>query len=258
MARIPVIKTVNLSKYFQPSKTNVVKALQGINIEIYSGEFIVIFGQSGCGKSTLMNLIAGLTDATSGDLFIRGEKLSGLSLKGLSKHRRTKIGMIFQQFNLIRTMNAVENVALPLNFAGISRGRRLKRAEKMMELLGLEKQKDQTPSELSGGQQQKLAIARALSTNPWIILADEPTGNIDSKSAGEIMDLLLSLSKKSRRTVILITHNPEYRKYADRVIYLKDGKVLKIETKRKVRESKAPKDILSISELMKKKTKKEK
>ncbi len=256
MARVPVIKTVNLSKYFQPSKTNVVKALQGINIEIYSGEFIVIFGQSGCGKSTLMNLIAGLTESTAGEIYIRGEKLSGLSSKEFAKHRRTKIGMIFQQFNLIRTMNVVENVALPLNFSGISRGRRLARAEKMMELLGLEEQKNQTPSELSGGQQQKLAIARALSCNPWIILADEPTGNIDSKAAGEIIDLLLSLSKKSKRTVVLITHNPEYRKYADRVIYLKDGRVTKIETRRKIKETKTPKDILSISELIKKKTKK--
>jgi putative ABC transport system ATP-binding protein len=255
MARVPVIKTVNLSKYFQPSKTNVVKALQGINIEIYSGEFIVIFGPSGCGKSTLMNIIAGLTEPSSGEIYIRGEKLSGLSPNQLAKHRRTKIGMVFQQFNLIRTMNAVENIALPLNFSGIPRRRRFARAEKMMELLGLGEQKKQTPSELSGGQQQKLAIARALSTNPWIILADEPTGNIDSKAAKEIIDLLLSLSKKSKRTVVLITHNLDYRKYADRMIYLKDGKVIKVETRRKVKVGKVPEDILSISELIKRKGK---
>jgi len=234
MARIPVIKTINLCKYYELGK-NVVKALDHANIEIFSGEFIIIFGPSGCGKSTLMNLIAGLDEPTSGEIFIRGEKLSGLSSQELAKHRRSKIGMVFQQFNLINTMNVLENIALPLAFAGVPRRRRMKRAETLIEAIGMSEYKDHTPSELSGGQQQRIAIARALVANPWILLADEPTGNIDSKSADEIMKLLVSMARKSRRTVLVITHNPDYLKFADRVIYLKDGQVVKIKVNRVVK-----------------------
>lgn len=227
MAKVPVIKTVNLSKTYTIGKIEV-NALSNVNIEIYSGEFIIFFGPSGCGKSTLMSLIAGLQKPSSGKILIRGEDLADLDKDGLAKYRRSKIGMIFQNFNLINTMNVLENIALPLAFAKINKKRRLQRAENLLEVVGLKDYKSYTPSELSGGQQQKIAIARSLVTNPWILLGDEPTGNLDSKSANEVMRLLISLNRKSRRTVILITHNPDYLEYADRVFYMKDGKIIKI------------------------------
>lgn len=230
MARIPVIKTINLCKYYQMGKTTV-RASQKMNLEIYSGEFIIIFGQSGCGKSTLMSMLAGLDEPTSGEIRIRGEKLNDLDKNELARYRRTKIGMVFQQYNLIKTMTALENVALPLAFDGKPKKFRLQRALHCLEMVGLANLKDHTPAELSGGQQQKVAIARAWVTVPWIVLADEPTGNLDSKSADEVMKLLKSLSQKSKRTVVLITHNPDYLKFADRVIYLKDGVITKITSK---------------------------
>ena len=227
MSKIPVIKTVNLARSYTLGKVEV-NALAGVNLEIYSGEFIMFYGPSGCGKSTLMSLVAGLQKPSSGKILIRGENLANLDQDGLAKFRRGKIGMVFQSFNLINTMNVVENISLPLAFGGISKKRRMKRAEGLLEVVGLKEYKKHTPSELSGGQQQRIAVARSLVANPWIILADEPTGNLDSKSSNEIMRLLLSLNRKSKRTVVLITHNPDYLEYADRIFYLRDGKVIKI------------------------------
>ncbi len=230
MARKPVIKAVNLSKHYQMG-TMLVKALDKVNLEIYSGEFIIIFGQSGCGKSTLMSLFAGLDKPTSGEVFVRGENLAELNTLQLSKYRRTKIGMVFQQYNLVPNMTSLENVYLPLAFEGISRRRRIKRARNVLELIGIADIERHTSSELSGGQQQRVSIARAWVTSPWIVFADEPTGNLDSKSADEVLRLLKQLNQKSKRTVILISHNPEYLPYADRVVYLKDGKVIRISGK---------------------------
>lgn len=258
MARIPVIKTTNLCKYYQMGKTTV-RANQKINLEVYAGEFIIIFGPSGCGKSTLMSLLAGLDEPTSGEILIRGEKLNNLGSRELAKYRRTKIGMIFQQYNLIKTMTAVENVALPLAFDGKSKRVRLQRALNCLEMVELAGLKDHTPAELSGGQQQKLAIARAWVASPWIVLADEPTGNLDSKSSDEIIRLLKHLNEKSRRTVVLITHNPEYLKFADRVVYLKDGIITKITRKGKRIIRKKPKanlDFLDIDPKLKRALKK--
>jgi len=158
LARIPVIKTVNLTKSFTLGKQEVT-ALAGVNIEIYSGEFIAFFGPSGCGKSTLMSMIAGLQQPSSGKIFIRGENLAELDKDGLAKHRRSKIGMIFQSFNLLSTMNVVENIALPLSFASISKGQRITRARNLLETVGMGKYQDHTPLELSGGQQQKIGRA---------------------------------------------------------------------------------------------------
>lgn len=234
MARIPVIKTVNLCKYFELGK-NVVKAVDHVNLEIYSGELVVFLGPSGCGKSTLLNMIAGLDEPTAGEIYIRGEKLSGKTGKELALYRRTKIGMVFQQFNLIRNLNIIDNVVLPLIFSGVPKRRRVKRGEMLVEAVGLGDYKNHSPSELSGGQQQKVAIARALASNPWILVADEPTGNLDSKSAFEVITLLVNLSRRSRRTIIMVTHNPDYKKYADRVIYMKDGKIFKIKVNRVVK-----------------------
>ncbi|MCL5094165.1 MAG: ATP-binding cassette domain-containing protein [Patescibacteria group bacterium] len=236
MARIPVIKTVNLTKSFNLGKQEVT-ALAGVNVEIYSGEFIAFFGPSGCGKSTLMSMIAGLQAPTSGKIYIRGEGLADLDKDDLAKHRRSKIGMIFQSFNLIPTMDVVENIALPLSFGGIGKKQRIQRAINLLETVGMSKFKDHTPVELSGGQQQRIAIARSLVTNPWIILADEPTGNLDSKSANDVMRLLISLNKKSKRTIVLITHNPDYLEYVDRIFYLRDGKVIKIKVNPKAKDT---------------------
>lgn len=227
MARIPVIKLVNLSKEFELGKVKV-QALAAVNLEIYSGEFIIFFGPSGCGKSTMMSLIAGLQPPSTGKLLIRGEDLVKLNENQLSAHRRSKVGMVFQSFNLISTMNVVENIALPLAFARIPKRRRMARAENLLEVVGMSEYKKHTPPELSGGQQQKIAIARSLVANPWIVMADEPTGNLDSKSANELIRLLISLNRKSKRTVVLITHNPDYLEYADRIFNLRDGKVVDV------------------------------
>jgi putative ABC transport system ATP-binding protein len=234
LAKIPVIKAVNLTKEFQLGTINV-QALKGVNLEIYSGEFIIFFGPSGCGKSTLMSMLAGLQPPSSGTITVRGEDLAKMDEEQLSTHRRTKIGMVFQAFNLISTMNVVENIALPLTFARIAKDRRMARAENLLEVVGMTEYRKHTPSELSGGQQQRIAIARSLVANPWIMLADEPTGNLDSKSANEVMRLLISLNRKSKRTVILITHNPDYLEYADRIFYLRDGKVVDVKVNSKVK-----------------------
>ena len=237
MAKIPVIKTVNLTRTYMLGKIEV-NALSNVNIEIYSGEFIVFFGPSGCGKSTLMSLAAGLQKPSSGKVLIRGENLAELDKDGLAKYRRSKIGMVFQNFNLINTMNVIENIALPLAFAKIGKKRRIQRSENLLEVVGLKEYKNHTPSELSGGQQQKIAIARSLVTNPWILLGDEPTGNLDSKSANEVMRLLISLNRRSKRTVVLITHNPDYLEYADRVFYMRDGKIVKIKVNPRTKSKK--------------------
>lgn len=228
MARVPVIKVVNVSKKFELGKI-VVGALENVNLEIYSGEFVMFFGPSGCGKSTLMSMIAGLQPPSTGKIYIRGEDLTTLNDNELAAHRRTKIGMVFQAFNLISSMNVLENIALPLTFARIPKGRRMNRAENLLDTVGMGEYKKHTPSELSGGQQQRIALARSLVANPWIVLADEPTGNLDSKSADEVMRLLISLNRKSKRTVILITHNPDYLVYADRIFHVKDGKIVDVE-----------------------------
>lgn len=234
MAKIPVIKATNLTKEFKLGAVDV-QALKGVTMEIYSGEFILFFGPSGCGKSTLLSMLAGLQAPSSGKVYVRGEDITIMDSNTLAKHRRTKIGMVFQSFNLISTMNVVENIALPLAFDRIPKKRRMARAENLLEVVGMSEYKKHTPSELSGGQQQRIAIARSLVANPWIILADEPTGNLDSKSANDVMRLLISLNRKSKRTVVLITHNPEYLDYADRIFYMKDGKVVDVKVNSRVK-----------------------
>jgi len=234
LARVPVVKATNLTKEFQLGAVDVT-AIEGVNLEIYSGEFIIFFGPSGCGKSTLMSLLAGLQPPSKGKILVRGEDLAAMNADQLAKHRRTKIGMVFQSFNLITSMNVLENIALPLTFDRIPRSRRLTRAENLLETVGMSEYKNHTPGELSGGQQQRIALARSLVTNPWIILADEPTGNLDSKSADDVMRLLIKLNRKSKRTVILITHNPDYTVYADRIFHVKDGRIVDVEVNSNVK-----------------------
>jgi putative ABC transport system ATP-binding protein len=228
MIKNSIIKIEKLNKSFGSGEAHV-QVLFDINLEIHSGEFIILFGPSGCGKSTLLNCVAGLEVPDSGSVIIRGEDLSKLTRAELAKYRNKKIGIVFQQFNVLKSFNVLENIALPQTFAGISKTRRLKRAMQLLKMFELEKLAKRIPTEVSGGQQQRIAIARALVNNPWIIIADEPTGNLDSKSAEEVMTLLERLNSHSKRTIVMVTHNPDHLKYAHRIFRLKDGQIDSIE-----------------------------
>jgi putative ABC transport system ATP-binding protein len=226
MARTPVIRLKNVIKKFIITGEEVT-ILKDISMEIYAGEYIILFGASGSGKSTIMNTIAGLEPPTSGEVVIRGENISKFSANQLAKFRRSKIGIVFQSFNLIGSFKVWENVAFPLTASGVGRQQRRDRAMALLRLLGLDKYAQRRPTELSGGQQQRVAIARALSINPWIIIADEPTGNLDSKAADDVMTIFRLLNRRSHRTIILVTHNPDYLGEADRVFYIKDGVIVR-------------------------------
>ncbi len=219
-----MIHIEHLTKIYKMGKVEV-HALQDVNLEIESGEFLSIIGPSGSGKSTLLNMIGCLDTPTSGKVSIDGTDTSKLSEKELARIRRTKIGFIFQQFNLIHTLNALENVALPMLFMGVDQERRMKRAEELLEKVGLGNRIYHKPSEMSGGEQQRVAIARALSNNPSIIIGDEPTGNIDSEAGRMVMDILEDLNREGR-TVIVVTHNIEVAKRASKIRKMRDGRIL--------------------------------
>ncbi|TSC92843.1 MAG: putative ABC transport system ATP-binding protein [Candidatus Berkelbacteria bacterium Licking1014_7] len=229
-----VIEVKGLEKKFELTKDKYQVALQAVDFDIEATEFVILFGPSGCGKSTVLNLIAGLELPTAGSIKIRGEELTKFNKIQLARHHRTKIGMVFQQFNLIANLSVKENVALPGAFAGSNYETRTKRAEHLLEMFGLTGMADNLPQELSGGEQQKVAIARSLMNNPWIVLVDEPTGNLDSKSSEEVMDILEHLNQKSRRTILLVTHNPDYLNRAHRVFFMKDGKIINSKVNRRV------------------------
>ena len=218
-----LIKVEDLCKIYNPGE-NEVRALDHVNLEIKTGEFVAIIGQSGSGKSTFMNMLGCLDVPTSGKYYLNGTDVSEMSDNDLSVVRNREIGFIFQGFNLIANLNAIENVELPLIYRGIDRKTRHKLAIESLKMVGLEKRMQHKPSEMSGGQQQRVAIARAIAQAPPVILADEPTGNLDSNSTKEIMDILKGLHKEGR-TVILITHDNEIAAQAKRVIKIKDGKV---------------------------------
>lgn len=222
----PVISCTKLEKKFLLTREKYQVALNEVTFDIHATEFVILFGPSGCGKSTVLNLIAGLEKPTSGSIKIRGEELTKYTPIQLARHHRTKIGIVFQQFNLINNLSVIENIALPAMFSGSKLETRRHRARHLLEIFGLAELADNLPVELSGGEQQKVAIARALVNNPWIMLVDEPTGNLDSKSAGEVIDILERLNKKSRRTILLVTHNPDYLHRAHRVFFMKDGRVV--------------------------------
>lgn len=222
MMSIPVIEVKNLSKTFKTRKI-VVTPLRGISMKLYPGEFLVVDGPSGCGKTTLLNMLAGLDKFDRGEILIRGKDLQKMGETEIEKYRRSGIGMVFQNFNLIASLTAIENVALPLQFSGVQGKEKYKRAREVLEMVGLKDRSKHYPSELSGGEQQKVAIARAIVTNPWILLVDEPTGNLDSKAGEEIISILQHLNKRYGRTILLVTHNSDYLKYATRVIMMKDG-----------------------------------
>jgi putative ABC transport system ATP-binding protein len=218
-----LLETQNLTKHYQMGET-VVRALDGVSINIADGEFLALLGTSGSGKSTLLNLIAGLDRPTSGTLRIDGTDIGGMSAEELSRHRRQNVGIIFQSFNLITTMTALENVTLSMMFAGIRQAERDQRASQLLESMGLGGRQQHRPNQLSGGEQQRVAISRALANQPRLLLADEPTGNLDSRTSLEIMEVLKGLNEKEGKAIILVTHDAALAaQYAHRTITLRDG-----------------------------------
>ena len=220
-----IIELKNLSKHYEMGE-NIVKALDGIDVKIKKGDFIAIVGPSGSGKSTMMNMIGALDLATEGEIFLDDEDIENLEESELAQIRGRKIGFVFQTFNLIPTLTALENIMLPMTFQEVGREEKLERAEKILKKVGLEHRKHHFPNELSGGEGQRVAIARALANNPEVILADEPTGNLDSKTGKEIMKIFTDLNKKGK-TIILVTHDLDLTKYATKVLKLRDGRLEK-------------------------------
>lgn len=228
MSEETAIQVKNLYKLYHVGEETV-RALNGVNFEIKRGEFCSIVGASGSGKSTLLNMLAGLEKPTKGEIVIAGEHIEKKRENQLVKFRREHIGFIFQSFNLLNTLNAIENVALPLNFQGMNRSIRRKKAEKALKLVGLEKYKKHRPTQMSGGQQQRVGVARALVMQPEIIFADEPTGNLDSKTSREVMELMQKIVRKRNQTLVMVTHDNYLAGFADRIIHIRDGQILKIE-----------------------------
>jgi putative ABC transport system ATP-binding protein len=221
-----VLETRDLKKHYQMGGSTV-RALDGVSITVEQGEFVGLLGTSGSGKSTLLNLVAGLDRPSEGSLRIFDQDLATMSSMELTLHRRSNVGIIFQSFNLVSTMSAAENVALAMMFAGVAREEREGRAAQLLESIGLGARQTHRPRELSGGEQQRVAIARALSNNPHLLLADEPTGNLDSRTSGEIMALLKQLNERDGKTIIMVTHDPNLaRTYAHRTITMLDGAVV--------------------------------
>ncbi len=218
------IRAVDLTRTFEVGETTV-EALRSINLEVEQGQFVALVGPSGSGKSTLLNLVGGLDRPTGGELWINGVELSASKEKALTEHRRRRVGFVFQSFNLLPRLTAIENVALPLMFVGVPERQRMERAGQLLAQVGLSDRLDHRPTQLSGGEQQRVAIARALVNRPAIILADEPTGNIDTATGSEIMDLLRRLNREQGVTLLLVTHDPEAAGFADRVIQLRDGRI---------------------------------
>lgn len=220
----PQIKIKNLNVTYFKGKSNEVRALQNINLEIFPGEFVIFFGPSGCGKSTLMYSIAGLERGIEGDILIDGQNITAMSSKEFETYHQKKIGMIFQAFYLISSLSVEKNVMLPQIAIGADTKKRKDKAEELLKYFGVYEQRSKLPQELSGGQQQRVAISRSLINDPDIIFADEPVGNLDSKSADDVMDFLQKLNNEQQKTIILVTHDPRHLDMADRVFYLKDGK----------------------------------
>ncbi|MFR3072636.1 MAG: ABC transporter ATP-binding protein [Paeniclostridium sp.] len=218
-----VVEVKNLKKYYGKDE-NLVKALHGINLEINEGEFVCIVGTSGSGKSTLLNMIGGLDRPTNGEIKIANKDISKLSDDELTIFRRREIGFVFQQFNLIPILNVYENIVLPIELDGNKIDN--KHVDLVIKSLGLENKIYNLPNNLSGGQQQRVAIARALASKPSIILADEPTGNLDSKTSQDVMGLLKIMSKKFNQTIVMITHNEEIAQMGDKIIRIEDGKIV--------------------------------
>lgn len=218
-----ILQTTDLKKIYG-SGENEVRALDGVNLEVERGEFVAIVGTSGSGKSTLLHMLGGLDRPTSGKVTVDGKDIFSLKDEALTIFRRRKIGFVFQAYNLVPVLNVYENIVLPIELDGekINKGF----VEEIVEMLGLDERLDALPSQLSGGQQQRVAIARALASAPAIILADEPTGNLDSKTSQDVLSLLKVSSQKFSQTIVMITHNEEIAQLADRIIHIEDGRII--------------------------------
>ena len=219
-----ILSVRNLKKYYNTGE-NTVKALDGIDLDICKGEFLAVVGTSGSGKSTLLHMLDGLDNPTSGEVIIDGRNISGLSRDELTVYRRRKIGFVFQNYNLLPLMNVYENIVLPIKLDGIKPDDDY--VEEILKLLKLEDKKYFMPNQLSGGQQQRVALARALAIKPAIILADEPTGNLDSRTSQDVLGLIKISSQNLAQTIVMITHNEEIAQMADRIIRIEDGKIVK-------------------------------
>ncbi|MFQ5475276.1 MAG: ABC transporter ATP-binding protein [Candidatus Nanoarchaeia archaeon] len=224
-----IIKLKKVWKIYKMGDVEV-PALQGIDLEIKDGEFVAIMGPSGSGKSTAMNMVGALDIPTKGEIFLDSYNIAHLTESDLAQIRGKRIGFIFQQFNLIQTLTALENVMLPMIFQGYTRGERKKRAEELLDMVGLKERIHHRPSEMSGGQQQRVAIARSLANDPEVILADEPTGNLDSKTGNMVMDFLNRMNEEQGKTIIMVTHDANVAKHADRIELLKDGHIVETRT----------------------------
>jgi ABC-type lipoprotein export system ATPase subunit len=221
-----LLETRDLKKHYRMG-TSTVRALDGVSLSIEQGEFVALLGTSGSGKSTLLNLVAGLDRPTEGSLRIFGQDLAQMSSAELSMHRRRNVGIIFQSFNLVSTMTARENVTLAMMFAGVPRAERDRSAGELLSSIGLAERQQHRPRELSGGEQQRVAIARALSNTPHLLLADEPTGNLDSHTSRDILTILKNLNEREGKTIIMVTHDASLaRAYAHRTITLLDGVIV--------------------------------
>lgn len=220
------IRTENVCRYY-PMGGSVIRAVDGISLAIERGEFVALLGQSGSGKSTLLNLLAGLDRPTSGAVIVQGSDLAKMSSEELARYRRNDVGMVFQSFHLIPTMTITENVELPMRFAEVDRGERAQRVRESLQRVGLGNRMEHRPSELSGGEQQRVSLARALANRPAILLADEPTGNLDSRTGEDILNLIRDLSLSLGMTVVMVTHERALaERFAQRLIFLGDGKLL--------------------------------
>ncbi len=225
MIEQPLIKLENVWKIYQLGKVEL-EILKGISLEIAPGNFVVILGPSGSGKSTLLHIIGLLDTPTEGKVFLRDQDTSFLSEDELAQIRGKKIGFIFQQFNLLQNLTALENVMIPMVFQGTSEIERKNRAEFLLESVGLKERMTHRPFELSGGEQQRIAIARSLSNNPEVIVADEPTGNLDSTTGQKIMETLIKLHEKEQKTMIVVTHDPTIADYSEQIVNIKDGQLV--------------------------------
>lgn len=224
----PIIEVHNLRKVYRMGNEKIV-ALNNINLEIEKGEICCLFGTSGSGKSTLLNMLAGLEKPTKGTIEIKKFHVEKLNETQLATFRQKYIGFVFQSYNLIPTLTAQENVALPLIFQGMNKKERDKRAKEMLEAVGLGKRLKHKPKEMSGGQQQRVSIARAFVNRPQILFADEPTGNLDTHTTLEVMDIITKIARELNQTMIIVSHDPEIADYAHKVITIQDGDILKIE-----------------------------
>lgn len=220
----PIVQTQALKKYYKLG-VNVVKALDGVDFSVREGEFVAIVGKSGSGKSTLLHMIGGLDIPTEGEVYVDGQRLSKMSKEQLTVFRRRKVGFVFQSYNLVPDLNVYENVVLPIELDGAHIDRRF--VDGILSLLKLSEKKEALPGTLSGGQQQRVAIARALASKPVMILADEPTGNLDTATSHDVLGLLQAVAKKFQQTLVLITHDQDIAQLADRIVRIEDGKIVK-------------------------------